>query len=243
MRIKTVLNLSLIFFIVLVIAVQSHRAQKITVSGIIVDDVGKPVENALVWLDFSCSYCDVFPGDNTSAEGVFYMETETNAKRVFLFINDREPEGFFSPLFYLGTSERQNIPALRGKTISIYKKRISLGKTVIPFRYGKVIVDLPSIFGESSSKNFVDNINLIIKDEKGRVIDEGILTKAAFDEALTKLKLAMPVRGNNTTWGLKIEYRDAAKNIKTFEYKLTLRKLECRQMSLKENKPVESPCE
>lgn len=250
--------LTILFSIFLIYGVSAQKSEKrerslvksdIDIYGTLIDEAGKPVEDAFVRLYYKTTPCEtcvdqIFPGARTPKNGFFSHRVPSNKKQVFVFIDEAEPEGFFSPLFYLTEEERQNIPALSGISIKLRKKHIDLGEIKLPYRFGKVIIDLPSIFGKDSTSTFAERINVIVSDEKGRRIDEGILSVAAYDkETLTELKLAFPVHEEKTTWGLRLEYIDLKNQKHVFDYKLILRKLECKKIQSENGVIKEAVCD
>lgn len=240
----TGLFISILFYLPTSSLAQDERvrqSREVRISGKLVDEFGVPIQGAFIRLFWKCRGCSdqSFPGQRTGVSGNFFLTTETTLNKLTLFIDDKEPVGFWSPLFYLSEEDRSKLKLLKGVHFPTDKNGEQLGDMLAPYRYSKVIVDLKGLMPEESSTDWLGGLNMEVRDDKDRLVESGVLPKAAFDHSLSRLQIVLPVSGNGTEWRINLRLNGTSR---VFKYRIGLKKLGCVFLSIIGGKQIQTPC-
>ena len=165
------------------------------IAGRAVDERGKPVANALIWIDYpACANCfeHIMPSARSLPDGVFFIEwSGSSFKGVKLFVEGSVPQGFWSPtLSFEDSGLLRSIPLRRPKRSS----RIDLGNVTVTIRYNRISVTLADVFGGKyvPARDSVKALHFVLRNRGGHIIYDGSLPDSAYDRTLSKVNLALP---------------------------------------------------
>ena len=196
--------LPIIYISQFVIPLVSNTQERITISGRAIDKEHRPLPDVIVTLYTEpCSECidNTFPANIALPDGVFFIDSLNNQKKKhWLFISEKVPFGFWSPLGSPPYERVSHLSEFKGKLInpSTNKRNIELGDVLVDIRFYKIRINLPSILGKNYNPNDESSkdIDFMLRDIKGKIIYSGNLSgEKIFDPTHTFLNLAL-TKGN-----------------------------------------------
>jgi len=239
-----------IWVLIILMAFAGSVAQNktVSISGRAIDECGNPIPNAQVSLYYPpCRDCidHIIPTSESLSDGVFFIDAENiSGDGLKLYLREKIPTGFWSPFEHIPYENLPSIPELSGVTVDIPQKEqsvihVGLGDVVVKTRFSKVVVDLPNLLGDQyvPNKEVMSLLKITLKDENSKIIYQGGLPKAAFDSTYTFVNFVL-VKGK---WKIEISFARKTMDMK-YCFNLNINDLECRKLSLKNNKPIEDFC-
>ena len=151
---KTILvAVSVILTIILTDAANTVAQYKISVTGIVVDEKGRPVRD--VWIGFfhdpsECKDChdQVIPGYKTGDEGAFFLDDTIRSNPGRLYIENTPPKGYSKLVSPPDKRALWKFPELRGMSVKLPKnaETVHLGEVRPNIVYAPVSIDLLRLF-------------------------------------------------------------------------------------------------
>lgn len=197
MKVKLLCMLFLMVLTSMLIS-EINGQDSISVAGIVVDDEGNPVRDALVSMLYPpCKVCidHIIPGYKTGEEGVFFLDGENiKAKKVRIFIEETVPDGLWNPIFPADlTLER--FPEFRGIVVKSPKSggTIQLGEVSPHVKYRPVSIDLLKLF--KVDKDFLtksSSLRLSVEYKGVRVANDLLIDERDIDKTENKVNFALP---------------------------------------------------
>lgn len=219
----------------------------VRLSGRTVDEVGRPVQDAIVTLYYPpCQTCTdhLVPVAFPFPDGVFFIEHTGKSRRgLELFAAEKVPSGFWSPLHGPPFEDLAHLPQFRGIPIrpSGRAARQDLGDVLVKIRYGKAIVDLTSILGERYKPNEVAAklLRFVLRDQRRKIIYDGWLPERAFDPTFSSVRLAL----TKGTWGLEFSFADDKNLVRSPQLNIHVTDDGCQRVTMIVGRPTQQPCE
>jgi hypothetical protein len=204
------LNIKILSIIVLIVLVGIAQGQTtLIVSGRVIDSNGQPLNNALVSLLYPpCKGCidHIIIGNKTNNDGFFIVDgSYTNLSKLRVFIEEKQPEGFWNP-FFPNYINLQKLSVFGGIKLKVPKTEVvNLGEITPTVEYKKISIPLSTL-----AKNVIPDTSKPMKitafNGKRAVIFDKIIPATAIRNGF--LYLALP----NFKWKLKISFFDNKNN-------------------------------
>jgi len=221
------------------------QERTVTVAGRAIDERGKPIGKPLAILYYPpCRDCfeHLLESGLSEDDGVFWVDhTASSFQGVRLFIEERVPFGFWSPLRGGPHSTLARLPDYR--IIPIRPKKgqtqVNLGDVLIKLRFGRVRIELPYVLRKYAPQRDEDQaLNIKLRNKHGRLIFFGWVTKVAFDETSSLVNLALP-RG---VWKVEFFGKDPEGRLESQRLTLRIRDLGCKRITLNNGRQSERAC-
>lgn len=223
------------------------QPQTVLVTGRAVDERGAPISDAIVTLYYPpCHNCidHILPVGFSLPDGVFFVDhTDISFTGLELFIEERVPKGFWSPLGAAPFDQLSHSNLFKGLPIRPRKGkgRVDLGDVLVRIRYGKVIVDLQKMLGDQykTSEETLRFLKVTLRDGQGKIIYDGSLPAVAFDRTVSSLNLAL-TKGK---WTLAVSLDNQNQRIRSPRLLIRVDNLGCMKVSLRDGKPRQQACD
>ncbi|MGH9875198.1 MAG: hypothetical protein ACRD9S_22310 [Pyrinomonadaceae bacterium] len=243
MRIVKFNSLLLVF---LAFATAVGQQKNIIVAGRAIDERGTPVSNAIATLYYPpCRGCidQILPVGRSLSEGVFFVDYSAETfKGLKLYLQEEVPKGFWSPIDDPPFENVSHLSQFRGIPIRPRKgrTRVDLGNVLVKVRYARVIVELPSVLGEKykPSREALTEVNLTLRDARGKIIYDGSLPELAFDPKSSFVNLALP-KGE---WRVDFSCNNRNRTLRSPLLSIDIQDLGCKRFALIDGKQTVRAC-
>ena len=192
----------LYFFLILTSFVNPAFQSNATIDvvGRAVDANGKALNVIATLYSPPCTGCfeNLVPASESLDEGVFLLRSN-GSRNLTLFVEEKIPFGFWSPLGTAPFPGLGHLPEFRG--IKIRPKagsRIDLGDVIVPLRYSKVVINVPASW--SRLETVSNSLAMRVFDRTGRMIYESTLPENVGTLKSQSIKLALG-QGN---WSIQL---------------------------------------
>lgn len=185
----------LAFLLVIVSSAFDALAQSYWVTGRVIDESGHPVEDAVVFLNYSCDGCweKLVPTAKSMADGEFILNNGTRIKSdMRLVVAGPVPKETWTPLSPTDPF-LQKVPEFSGKSLSIAAAygTIRVGDIKPCFMYGDVFIDIGKLFGAKPLKEG-STVSLDVSYGSIKIAHGILVDQKAIDQSRQTIKMALP---------------------------------------------------
>jgi hypothetical protein len=185
----------------------------------------------------------VLPATRSLPDGVFFIDSAgISLKKLELFIEGPLPRGFWSAFGGPPFDKLSHLSSFKGIPIRARKGRVrvDLGDVIVKVLYGKVIIELSKVLGDKYTprRTALKELNLTLRDAKGKIIYEGQLPEMAFDPTFSYVNLAL----TQGTWKVEFSYGDQKMRLGSPVLSIHIADLGCKKVTLVDSKLKEQAC-
>jgi hypothetical protein len=192
-------------------------AQSIGISGRVLDERGRPVEDVSGTLYYPpCRGCidHNLESFRSLPDGVFFVDSPGPPERGFrLYLEKRASDRFWSTLGFPPYDDLRHIPLFRGIPVrrekgSKSRQRFEMGDLKLKLYYGEVTIDLTRLLKEGYKPGRVASswLHFTLRG-LGKTIHDGQIPSVAFDSTFSFLNLALPTG----RWYLRVALEEKEK--------------------------------
>lgn len=234
------------FLLVLSLLIVSPNtpSQDLLVTGRAVDEQHKPISGAIATLYYpNCRGCidHILPVGFSLEDGVFFVEITGVSSNIRLFVEDRVPAGFWSPLGDPAFDDLSGHPEFKGIPINSHgKSTVHLGNVQVRIRYSKIIVDLPRLLPSYvPSQQSAEALIFSLRDYRGKLIYKGTLPNVAFAPNFSSVNLAL-TKGK---WTVEFFLSDREGRRRPRHFTINVKRLSCTRITSAKGKNIYLPCQ
>jgi hypothetical protein len=234
------------FLLVLSLLIVSPNtpSQNLLVTGRAVDEQHKPIAGAIATLYYPpCRDCidHILPVGFSLEDGVFFVELTGVSSNIKLFIEERVPRGFWSPLADPPFDNLSRNPDFKGIPINSQgKSTVHLGDVRVRIRYSRLIIDLSRLIPwYAPNQQTAGALRLDLKDDRGKLIYNGSLPNVAFDPTFSSVNLAL-TKGK---WAMEFFLPSQGASVRPLRLTVTIKTPGCTRITIDNGRKSYRPCE